>query len=88
MSLFHDYNDVFWNYRLMQMKQIFSWIVIVTTSCGVKGWLGVGFSKFCQIDCYESGMFGYFTSYYHDYNDVFWNYRLMQMWNKHFTEWS
>ena len=39
----------------------------------------VGFSKFCQIDSNESEVFGYFHFFYHDYNDVFWNYRLMQV---------
>ena len=45
----------------------------------MKGWLGFGYSKFCQIDSNESEVFGYFHFFYHDYNDVFWNYRLMQV---------
>ena len=53
--------------------------LVFPPSCGVKGWLGVGFCKICQIGNNESGCLIFFLFYYHDYNDVFWNYRLMQM---------
>ena len=53
-------------------------LILVFPPCGVKGWLGVGFCKICQIDNNES-RYLVFLFYNHDYNDVLWNYRLMQM---------